>query len=147
VAKRGAPLPADRGTDETYGPGTRRWLLDHEFRHGFYFVALREQVHEIWEDMLEDEEREIIATTLRRTAYYNPDDESLMEREFHAMVFEPRFEEDMQTLWRTRGLDGPDAPKQSDVEELIEKLPDIRRAFAKIERELFPPKGSSTPDR
>jgi len=143
VARQNAALVAAvRGLDERYGPGTRRWLLDHEFRHGYYFVALRDEVHEIWEKMLDDDEREIIATTLRRTAYYNPDDDSLMEREFHAMVFEPRFEDDMQELW-TRGLNGPDQPKLSDVEELIRKLPAIRRAFVEIERDLQPPPASS----
>jgi hypothetical protein len=139
VAKRTAALlSAVRGMDERYGAGTRRWVLDHEFRHGFYFVKLKDEVHEIWDDMLSRSEREIIATTLRRTAHYNPEDESLMEREFHAMVFEDRFEEDLQGL-RTRGLDSIAQPKQEDIDELIRKLPEIRRAFVELEQRLTPP--------
>jgi len=138
VAKRTAALlTAVRGMDERYGAGTRRWVLDHEFRHGFYFVKLRDEVHAIWEDMLTREERKIIANTLRRTARYNPDDESLMEREFHAMVFESRFEEDLQSLW-TRGLDTEAQPKKSDVDDLLDKLPEIRRAFMELEERLTP---------
>jgi len=136
VAKKAAALlSAVRGMDERHGAGTRRWVLDHEFRHGFYFVAMKESVHKVWDDMLSREERKIIATTLRRTAQYNPDDESLVEREFHAMVFEDRFEDDLQSLW-TRGLDATEQPKKEDVDGLIRKLPEIRRAFMELEQRL-----------
>jgi len=136
-AKTAALLTAVRGMDERHGAGTRRWVLNHEFRHGYYFVTMEEDVHEIWDDMLSREERKIIGTTLRRTARYNPDDESLMEREFHAMVFEERFEEDLQSLW-TRGFDSEPQPKKEVVDELIRKLPAIRRAFTELERKLTP---------
>lgn len=132
-----ALLTAVRGLDERHGAGTRRWVLNHEFRHGYYFVTMKDDVHGVWDDMLSHEEQKIIASTLRRTARYNPNDESLMEREFHAMVFEERFEEDLQGLW-TRGFDFERAPKKEDVDALIEKLPAIRRAFNELERKLMP---------
>jgi hypothetical protein len=122
--------------DERHGAGTRRWVLDHEFRHGYYFVRLQGAVHKIWQEMLSARERQMIATTLVMTARYNPDDSPLMEREFHSMVFESRFEDD---LWSLSDLapDGPARATKGEVQVLIDKLPEIRRAFLALERRLL----------
>lgn len=137
ATKRAALLASVAGMDERYGAGTRRWVLDHEFRHGFYFVTLKAGVHRVWQDMLTDRDREMIAATLLMTAKYNPKDPSLMEREFHAMVFEDRFEDDLRRLtvpWFTGSVQAGDA----EVEALIAKLPGIRDAFLEVEATLLP---------
>jgi len=130
-------LSAVVGMDERHGPGTRRWLLDHEFRHGYYFVTLKAGVHEIWQGMLSAREREMIATALVLTARYNPNDPSLMEREFHAMIFEGRFEENLRDL-SAPGLDGSAKATAAEVQVLVDKLPGIRRAFLALEKRLLP---------
>jgi hypothetical protein len=137
ATKRAALLSAIAGMDKRHGAGTRRWVLDHEFRHGFYFVTLKAGVHRVWQEMLSDREREMIAATVVMTARYNPKDPGLMEREFHAMVFEDRFEEDLRNLtvpWFTGSAQAGDA----EVEALISKLPEIRHAFLEVEAELLP---------
>jgi hypothetical protein len=137
AAKRAALLAAVAGMDERHGAGTRRWVLDHEFRHGYYFVMLKAGVNRIWREMLSDREREMIAAALVMTARYNPEDSSLMEREFHAMAFEKRFESDLRRLsvpWFT----GSAQAAEAEVEALIGKLPEIRRAFLALETQLLP---------
>jgi hypothetical protein len=124
--------------DERHGAGTRRWVLDHEFRHGYYFVTLRDDVHEVWRGMLSDREREMIATALLMTARYNADDASLMEREFHAMIFESRFEDDLRSL-SARSVDGPAKATTAEVEKLVDRLPEIRLAFLELEERLLSP--------
>jgi hypothetical protein len=135
--QRAALLSAVAGMDERHGAGTRRWVLDHEFRHGYYFVTLKAGVHEIWQEMLSAREREMITAALLLTARYNPNDSSLMEREFHAMIFESRFEDDLRSLSASR-LDGPAKATTAEVKALIDKLPEIRGAFLALERRLLP---------
>jgi len=132
-----ALLSAVSGMDKRHGAGTRRWVLDHEFRHGYYFVTLRAGVHEIWQGMLSAREREMIATALLMTARYNPNDPSLMERELHAMIFESRLEDDLRRL-SARSLDGSAKATTAEVEILVKKLPAIRRAFLALEGRLLP---------
>jgi hypothetical protein len=133
---RAALLSAVAGLDERYGVATRRAVLDHEFRHGYYFVRLKSGVHEIWQEMLSDRERELIAAALRMTARYDTTNPSLMEREFHALVFESRFEDDLWTLL-VPGSDGGAKATPAEVKALLGKLPAIRRAFVALEERLI----------
>jgi hypothetical protein len=82
--------------------------------------------------MLSAREREMVAMTLGMTARYNSHDSSLMEREFHAMVFEGRFEDDLRSL-SAPGIDGAAKATKVEVQALIAKLPAIRRAFVTLE--------------
>jgi len=99
-------------------------------------VTLKAGVRRIWEQMLSSREREMIAAALAMTARYNRADPSLMAREFHAMVFEDRFEDDLKRLaapWFT----GTARAEDAEVKALVEKIPEIRRAFQSLESRLL----------
>jgi hypothetical protein len=111
-------------------------VLDHEFRHGYYFVRLKYGVHEIWREMLSNRDRELVAAALRMTAHYDTGNPSLMEREFHSLVFESRFEDDVRRL-SAPGRDGRAKATTAEVQALLRKLPAIRRAFLALEQRLI----------